>query len=211
MRWRVARVDDYTNALALALEELRARNLHQVSLASGTRVQDINQKLCLIVPFIEREVHITMPDGEFISHPDGEVPVQEKVLIIHYLNNAKGNRPKCDWVTFREVPAGEFYYSAFVKRAIDPLKRAFAENVDVLKRVAPLLKGEQVSEADIAFSFLPLPFVPLKVLLWKGDEEFPSEATILFDRTVSEFFSAEDIAWLSGMVVYRLIGLSKKM
>jgi hypothetical protein len=208
----VARIDDYINALALGLDELRVKNLHQVSRASEAQVQDINQKPCIVIQFMEREVHIRMPYGEFSSHPDGEeVPVQEKVLIVHYLNNARGSRPAGDWITFREVPAGEFYYSAFVKRAIDPLKKVFGENVEALKRVAPLLKGEAVPEADAAFSFLPLPLVPLKVLLWRGDEEFPPEATILFDRTVSEFLSAEDIAWLSGMVVYRLIGLSKKV
>ena len=49
--------------------------------------EDINQKLCLIVQFIEREVHINMPEGEFVSFPDEEVPVQEKVLLVHYLNN----------------------------------------------------------------------------------------------------------------------------
>jgi hypothetical protein len=206
----VARIDDYTHALELGLEELRSRNLLHVGMASDTQVQETDRGVCLVVPFMERRVRITMPEGEFAFDPHGEVPVQEKVLIIHYLNNARGVRPKGDWVTFREVPAGEFYYSAFVKRALEPLKKTFGGNVEALKRAAPLLKGEQVPEADIAFSFLPLPLVPLKVLLWKGDEEFPAEASILFDRTVSEFFPAEDIAWLSGMVVYRLIGLSKK-
>jgi hypothetical protein len=206
----MARIDDYENALTLGLEVLKKKNIYEVSRAGEVRVQDINQKLCIIIPFIEHEIHLTMPDGEFSSDPDREVPVQEKVLIIHYLNNAGGSRPGGEWITFREVPAGEFYYSAFVKRSIDPLKKIFGGNVDSLKRVAPLLKGDPVPEADTAFSFLPLPLVPVKLLLWKGDDEFPPEATILFDRTVSEFFSAEDIAWLSGMIVYRLIGLSKE-
>jgi len=206
----MARIDDYENALTLGLEVLKKKNIYEVSRAGEVRVQDINQKLCIIIPFIEHEIHLTMPDGEFSSDPDREVPVQEKVLIIHYLNNAGGSRPGGEWITFREVPAGEFYYSAFVKRSIDPLKKIFGGNVDSLKRVAPLLKGDPVPEADTAFSFLPLPLVPVKLLLWKGDDEFPPEATILFDRTVSKFFSAEDIAWLSGMIVYRLIGLSKE-
>jgi hypothetical protein len=46
--------------------------------------------------------------------------------------------------------------------------------------------------------------------LWKGDEEFPPEGNILFDRSIIGVLSAEDVAWLSGMVVYPMIGRAMK-
>ena len=51
--------------------------------------------------------------------------------------------------------------------------------------------------------------VPVALVLWRGDEEFPPDGTILFDRTVSKLLSAEDIAWIAGMVVYPLVGKVK--
>jgi hypothetical protein len=51
--------------------------------------------------------------------------------------------------------------------------------------------------------------VPLQLVLYVGDEEFPAEANILFDHSVGEILSPEDIAWLAGMLVYRLIAISK--
>jgi hypothetical protein len=54
-----------------------------------------------------------------------------------------------------------------------------------------------------------LPAVPLQLILWEGDDEFPAEANILFDKTIGRILSPEDIAWLAGMVVYRLMALAR--
>jgi hypothetical protein len=51
--------------------------------------------------------------------------------------------------------------------------------------------------------------VPLQLILWEGDNEFPAEANILFDKTIGRILSPEDVAWLAGMVVYRLIAFSR--
>jgi len=53
--------------------------------------------------------------------------------------------------------------------------------------------------------------VPLQLVLWEGDEEFSSEANILFDENIGDVLSPEDAAWLAGMLVYRLISLSYQL
>ena len=60
----------------------------------------------------------------------------------------------------------------------------------------------------MGFLFRAFPKVPILMILWWGDEVFPPGANILFDAAVARVLSAEDIAWLAGMVVYRLIALS---
>ncbi len=49
-------------------------------------------------------------------------------------------------------------------------------------------------------------FKPL--ILWEGDDEFPPEANIIFNDTIGEVLSPEDVAWMAGMLVYRLIALA---
>jgi hypothetical protein len=46
-------------------------------------------------------------------------------------------------------------------------------------------------------------------ILWEGDDEFDAEANILFTESTGECLSPEDAAWLAGMVVYRLMALSR--
>jgi hypothetical protein len=92
----------------------------------------------------------------------------------------------------------------FVKRAIEPLKNVFGQNLPGFTKAAPQLSGKAISHGDAAFEFHIFPKVPVQVIIWEGDE-FPPEANILFDKTISKILSPEDIAWLSGMLVYRLI------
>jgi hypothetical protein len=137
------------------------------------------------------------------------VPVQEQVLILHYLMAESARKPSGKWIAYREIPGAQFYFSAFVKRAIEPLKNTFGRNPAGLQKAARQLKGVTVETGDAGFEFPIFPKVPLQLILWVGDNEFPSEANILFDETIGEFLSPEDVAWMAGMLVYRLIAFSR--
>jgi hypothetical protein len=78
-----------------------------------------------------------------------------------------------------------------------------------LSRAAGRLKGEPTGIGDAGFGFRVFPKVPVRVILYAGDEEFPAEANILFERSIERMLSPEDVAWMAGMLVYRLIALSK--
>ena len=41
---------------------------------------------------------------------------------------------------------------------------------------------------NAAYCFYPLPYAPVQLILWEGDDEFPAEANILFDATVGDYF-----------------------
>jgi hypothetical protein len=92
---------------------------------------------------------------------------------------------------------------------VDPLKNVFGQNIAAFSRAAEKLQARKIKNGDAGFEFRMLPGVPLQLILWEGDDEFPAEASILFDKTIGRVLSPEDIAWLAGMVVYRLIALSR--
>jgi hypothetical protein len=119
--------------------------------------------------------------------------------------------PTGNWVSYREIPDAAFYYGAFLKRAVDPLKKVFGEALEGFERAARHLGGRSVEAGDAAFELWVLPRVPIRLILHAGDEEFPAEATILFDRSVGAILSAEDIAWLAGMTVYRIIACAREL
>ena len=64
---------------------------------------------------------------------------------------------------------------------------------------------------DFGMDFPVFPHIRVQLVLWSGDEEFPADATILFDESVQRILPAEDIAVMSGGLVYRLIGLGRKI
>jgi hypothetical protein len=204
------RIDDYIAARVLARERLNAIAYEALLNRSGF---DGLEGTAFRVPFLNRVFRLSYPDFEFsdLAAPQQEVPLQEQVLILHYL---QGDPPPWadggDWVAYREIPGAAFYFAAFRKRALDPLKNVFGQNVAGLKTAAARLNGDPVGFGDAGFEFRVFPKVPVRLILYAGDEEFPAEASILFDRSIDRMLSPEDIAWLAGMLVYRLMSLSRE-
>jgi hypothetical protein len=138
-----------------------------------------------------------------------EIPLQEQVLILHYMSATEIPEASGNWVSYREIPGAAFYFGAFIKRAVEPLKKVFGQNLSGFSDAAGKLQATEIENGDAAFEFKILPAVPLQLILWAGDEEFPEEANILFDSTIGRILSPEDVAWLAGMLVYRLMALAR--
>jgi hypothetical protein len=208
------RVDDYKAAVDLALKELAKADPKKLAIQSGGEYLD-GGKGAVVLPFLGRQVAFRF-DGmklEFQEVTGGSEPsLQEQVLVLHYLMGARGKKPTGAMITYREIPSGEFYYPAFKKRAIDSFVRAFGNKESAFEKAAQAMGGiRQGDLSGVAYRFLAFPHVPIMLQLHPADDEFPAEGTVLFDETISQCFSLEDVAWLAGMVVYRLIGVVQKM
>jgi hypothetical protein len=202
------RIDDYINARKLAVAKLSQASFEAIAGRSGLEPSDGQS---LRIPFLDRTYLVSYPLFEFKDQADSaqDIPIQEQVLILHYLMAAEVPDLSGDWVSYREIPGASFYYGAFVKRAVDPLKKAFGQNIYGFSQAAQKLQACKIENGDAGFEFRALPAVPLQLILWEGDDEFPAEANILFDKTIGRILSPEDVAWLAGMVVYRLIAFSR--
>jgi hypothetical protein len=201
------RIDDYFNAAKIATDALAQEAPQDILKRSGFEADAEGFR----VPFLNRTFRIRIPGFAFsdTAAEPKDVPIQEQVLILHYLLAGGLQFPTGNWIAYREIPGASFYFSAFVKRAIDPLKNTFGENIQGLVKAAGRLGGQPIPAGDAGFEFRVLPRIPIQLILWEGDEEFPPEANILFDETIGDILSPEDVAWLSGMLVYRLMALSR--
>lgn len=205
------RIDDYINAKKLAVEKLVNDTFSDLVAKSGIeRVETGVKTDSFRIPFLDRVYLAGFPDFNFTdeAHADKEVPIQEQVIILHYLMGVSQAQLSGNRIAYREIPGASFYNSAFVKRAIDPLKKVFGSDIDKFKKAAGYLNGTASEPGDAGFEFAVLPKAPLQLILWEQDDEFPAEANILFDELTGKILSPEDAAWLAGMLVYRLIALS---
>jgi hypothetical protein len=201
------RIDDYYNAAKIAIEALDKEPPKEILRRSGLEAGA--DGIC--VPFLNRTYFIRIPGFDFCdtaSEPK-DVPIQEQVLILHYLQACGTQFPTGNWIAYREIQGASFYFSAFVKRAIDPLKKTFGSNIQGLVQAAEKLGGQAILAGDAGFEFRLFPRIPVQLILWEGDSEFPAEANILFDETIGDILSPEDVAWLAGMLVYRLMALCR--
>ena len=207
------RVDDYQNALEIAQKTLKQQDPVDLAQRSGgTYVEDGEGAVSLT--FIDRKILVRFNDMHVQMENDAdanEIPIQEKVLVLHYLLGAQGQEPSGRLITYREIPSGEFYFPAFKKRAIDPMVAMFGQNGEAFQSLAVELGGSRQTDlSGLSYRFLPVPLVPITLQLHEADDEFPASGNVLFDETVAEILSLEDVAWLSGMIVYRLMGMLRK-
>ncbi len=204
------RVDDFINALSLAREKLPAFDPAAICRSAGAELSPRDDGQTIVLPFFGRRVTITYPEGK-VSGESGEdtLSLQEQGLVLHYLLGVRDIPLTDELITFREIPSGEFYYQPFLKRAKIPLVNAFGLQHELFRRAGEKLAGREGTIGDSSLIILPFPKIPVTLVLWQGDDEFPPEGNILFDSSIKHFLGGEDIAFLAGIVVYKLMALAK--
>ena len=212
----MARIDDYKQARELAKNELKDLDPDLLSLLSEAGYpKEKDGRKGLILDFLNREVFITWPDMDIIySDANDELSIQQQVLILHYFNGcfiSNGAPLTGEWISFQEIPDGRFYMGPFFKRAKDPLLKTFGEKPGLLIDIASKeYEASPFDHGDFSVIINAFPLVPIALVLWEGDEEFPPEGNVLFDKNISKILSAEDVAWLAGMAIYPMIGMANK-
>ncbi|MFQ6060332.1 MAG: DUF3786 domain-containing protein [Thermoplasmata archaeon] len=126
------------------------------------------------------------------------------LLILHYLTGSKGIPLRGELISFRELYGGNLYYQAFKNRAIEIIRKEFKSKPEKLLEKGMELGGKPDRLGDFSVSIPVFPKVPVKIVLWLGDEEVPSSVNILFDSTVGEHLHTEDIAAISEELARRL-------
>ena len=132
----------------------------------------------------------------------------EAVLILHYLIGLlrHGYRSRGEWISFKETRDGKLFWPAFQESTIKPLVQSLQSDPEGLMRnLLERLGGSRVEGGDVAFEVVAFPCVFVRLIFWKGDEELPPEASLLFDRGLTEIYSTEDVAVLLLAVVQKAI------
>ena len=197
----------YELAYKLACEQLaKFDNIEQQCLKSGARYQVIDSQKIIILEYLNQSYQIVFPDIDIsLIDSEEEVPIRDKILILHYFTQAKGTPITNKVIAFRELPEGANYFPTFSKRAIKPLLDHFGREPERLIGAAEKLGGHKVDYGDVAVTINAFSYVPITLVLWRGDEEFNPEGNILFDSTISDYLPTEDINILCETISWKLV------
>ena len=160
----------------------------------------------IILRFLNRDYLISYPDIEIsFQEEDEKVTLWEKIVILHYLVTAKGTRPPGKLISYNQVPGGRVYYPNFVSRTTRPLIKVFGKDPSLLLAAAKPLGGTPSDYGDYSVSIPAFPRVAITTIIWAGDDEFPPEASMIFDANIVDYLPAEDITVLCNMIAIRLM------
>jgi len=188
----------------LAREQLsKISDIQEQCRKSGARYVRPNE---VLINYLNQTYHITIPDVEILLDDSNvEVPLKDKILILHYFNSAKGTPATGILVTYKQLPGGISYFSAFSQRAIAPIVKHFGKNPELLMKVAGKLGGREAEHGDVSVTINAFDHVPITLALWRGDEEFDPSGNILFDANISDYLSTEDVAVLIENLIWKLV------
>ncbi len=164
-----------------------------------------------IVPYLNRSYQVYHKTGRTINLASGEeAPRQLQILLLHYLSTADGTPLSGEWITFKELPGGQIYVEPYQGRTIKPLLKHFGANPEQFLELALTLGGKAENMGHVSAILRPLPMVPLGFVFWKGDEEFPPSATIIYDAAAPHYLPTEDYALLPGLLIWEMAALKPK-
>ncbi|MFN2167538.1 MAG: DUF3786 domain-containing protein, partial [Anaerolineae bacterium] len=108
-------------------------------------------------------------------------------------------------IGFRELPEGMFYVQAFEGYSGKRLVRELPEGIAAFRRAAESLGGEPLPLGGAGYTFTVLPRVRLGLAYWEGDEEFPSQARVLFEDSAAHYLPTDGLAILGSQLVGKIL------
>ena len=157
------------------------------------------------VYFLKREYRITLDgveplDGQPVNANNGSV------LLYYLLSNGRGD-PENSYVLFESIPrmiSGLDFQNRMMSR---PLERKFGNDYVKCSETALKLGGieEESQMGKHLWKFNVLPKIPLKIVFYEADDEFPTNIQIMLDKTALQFLEFECLAFMVGCFVRALI------
>ncbi len=128
--------------------------------------------------------------------------------LIHYVLNGSRSRPNGQFVTFAELAGPLFKHGGYSGSALEhPIIKRFQGRVPELLAVAASAGGRQGGEAGlgaVSLIFDLLPHVPIQLIFYDRDDEFPARATLLYDFNATQLIEFEVLAVLVTIFVQSL-------
>ncbi|MEW6138840.1 MAG: DUF3786 domain-containing protein [Thermodesulfobacteriota bacterium] len=160
-----------------------------------------------IVPLFGKEYRIS---GQGIVDHAGNRPSHSvSVVLCKYLLLCPSSEPtQTDLVTYKDFPDAGPFVGGFLNNVEKPIGRTFACRVSALERACRELGGRDLKmhfPADLAVRFDALPKIPLVMLYYDQDEEFPPHCSVLFERRAEKYLDMECLAIVGWILAEWLI------
>jgi hypothetical protein len=133
-----------------------------------------------------------------------ELDEYSRLSILRYLIHAKKIPLSGRLVKPSDLPGGDFFSKGSHVLPLDKIIRRFENDFDGLIKHGNALGGSQAEYGDVSLRLLPFPRLPVSIILWAGDDEFPSKASLLFDSSCTSH-AATDILWSTAMMAIEMM------
>ncbi|MFC1846579.1 DUF3786 domain-containing protein [Chloroflexota bacterium] len=122
-----------------------------------------------------------------------------KLSALWYLIQAHNIPLSGNLVSPREVNGGLIFTQGSHVLPLNRLVETYGNDIERFARRGVSLGGAQMNHGDTSIRIFPFPRIPVVLLFWKHNKEFPARTDILFDSTCSKHLPP-DIVWSTAMM-----------
>ena len=127
------------------------------------------------------------------------------LFIIYYLLKSKEIEISNEWISEKDIPGGVTFFRGPHKIPTHLISNRYSNNIKEFRKRCEQLHGIPLDMADAAYSFKITSHISVAVLYWAGDDDFPPESKILYDKTITEHL-ASDILFALAVEICKKIG-----
>ena len=188
-------------------EVLSKRDINSILNNTDSRLTE-NKKIKL--SFFEREVIVGLDEKNVYyagsKNTDREEALDEysSFLILHYLLNADGTPLTGDWISYRELPGGLFYWKT-VPIVLESLVEKFGDKGEKFLKKALKIGGEKYTGFKFGSVIYPFKMFPVLLVIDEKNEEFEASVRILFDRSAPHYLKTDIVKLIIVYIVNRLL------
>lgn len=185
----------------LAVEEFQKANLEEMIKNCDFTPTEGGFK----VRFINLNLQVDYPSGDVINSDTGEkVNDTIKVLVLHHAVYSQGGDLQADKISYKELPGGEIYIDPFTRRCLNALTGIFGANLDALKKAVAATDHTEENLGDYSCTIKVMPKVPITLIVYEADDEFPASSNALFNQAAANFLHTEDYNQITSYLVSTL-------
>ncbi len=157
------------------------------------------------VNFLGREYEIS---SRGVNPTDGKpVNINNRSVLAYYALSKGTGEPAFSYVPVSSLTGTKVVFSSNLKWMAGSLGEIFSENYEkfseTMRRLGGVFSGK-LNSGGYAWLLDVLPKIPLQIVYYDSDDEFPCEVQILFDKNASRFMEFECLAFLGGCLVRAL-------
>jgi hypothetical protein len=97
------------------------------------------------------------------------------------------------------LKGGEMFFRGTHTLPLDGLARRYENDTAAFLRRGDEFCGEVLAYGDASVKLLPMPRIPVELILWRNDDEFPARADLLLDSSC-DIHLPVDIIWSIAML-----------
>ncbi len=122
-----------------------------------------------------------------------------RLSLLWYLVKATDTEPSGKLVKPSSMTGGDIFFRGTHVLPLDAVAKKYAGDRKGFVERGILMGGNEVRYGDVAVELYPLPRIPVTLILWLEDDEWPARADLLFDSTASLHLPI-DILWSVAMM-----------